>query len=175
MKKAFLIILSICVFALCLVSCGGSDRYDLTEETFFYGMTTMQMYPEEYVGKAISFDCFTYRLTDVEGSSYLCGVRKCSSGYGCNCGKDTIIGFILDYDGVIPEPKNQSEDTSDKAWIHVEGTIASAEKEEIRIPSYDASGVADPNAPETVVFYHFTVAFLTEIADGSGLAYYVSK
>ena len=174
MKKAFLILL-MCVMVFLFVGCGGTERYDLTEDTFFYGMTTMQLYPEEYVGKAISFDCFTYRLADIAGVEHICGVRKCSSGYGCNCGKDTIIGFILDYDGAIPEPKNQSEDTSDKRWIHVEGTIASAEKEEIRIYAYDAAGNVDPNTVETVVFYHFAVSSLSEIEDGSQLAYYVSK
>ena len=115
--KKLLIVLLIAALCLCLVACGGEDRYDLTEDTFFYGMTTMQFYPEQYVGKAISFDCFTYRLTDVAGKDYLCGVRKCSSGYGCNCGKDTIIGFILDYDGELPEPKNQSENSADKSWL----------------------------------------------------------
>ncbi|MBQ7712886.1 MAG: hypothetical protein IJT69_03610 [Clostridia bacterium] len=160
---------------ICLAACGGSDRYDLTEETFFYGMTTMQLYPEEYVGKAISFDCFTYRLTDVAGVDHLCGVRKCSAGYGCNCGKDTIIGFILDYDGVIPEPRNQSEDTPDKSWIHVEGSVASAEREEIVIHAYDAAGQIDEGKTETVVFYHFAVTTLTVIEDYSGLAYYVTK
>ena len=174
MKKVASVLLLACLLILCFASCGASDRYDLTEGTFFYGMTTMQLYPEEYVGKEISFNCFTDRLTDVEGKEYLCGVRKCSAGYGCNCGKDTIIGFILDYDGAIPEPKNQSEDTADKAWIRVEGTIASAEKQEIRIYAYDASGNVDYDTVETVVFYRFAASSLVEI-DGAGLAYYVSK
>ena len=174
MKKA-LFTISLCIMVICLAACGGSDRYDLTEETFFYGMTTMQLYPEEYVGKAISFDCFTYRLTDVAGGDHLCGVRKCSAGYGCNCGKDTIIGFILDYDGVIPEPRNQSEDTPDKSWIHVDGSVASAEREEIVIQAYDVAGQIDEGKTETVFFYHFAVTSLTVIEDYSGLAYYVTK
>ena len=174
MKKALLVLL-LAALLFSLVGCGAPDRYDLTEETFFYAMTTMQLYPEEYVGKEISFDCFSYLLTDVDGKGYLCGVRKCSVGYGCNCGKDTIIGFILDYDGVIPEPKNQSEDTPDKTWIHVEGSIASTEKEEISIYAYDSEGRIDPSKIETVVFYHFAVRDISLIEDSSGLAYYVTK
>lgn len=174
MRKALLILLLIVLVAATFASC---DKFDpnLNETTFFYAMTTMQMYPEEYVGQTISYDCFTYRLTDVNGRDYLCGVRKCSVGYGCNCGKDTIIGFILDYDGVIPEPRNQSEDTPDKSWIHVEGSIASAQKEEIVIHAYDAAGQIDETKTETVVFYHFAVTSLTLIEDYSGLAYYVTK
>ena len=172
--KRVLIVLLIIALCLCFVACKGEERYDLTEDTFFYGMTTMQYYPEQYVGKAISFDCFTYRLTDVDGKEYICGVRKCSSGYGCNCGKDTIIGFILDYDGALPEPKNQSEDNGDKSWIHVEGSIASVEKEVIRIYAYQGDEI-DKNTVESVTFYHFAASSVTEIEDASGLNYYVTK
>lgn len=168
---ALLILLSLFSF----VACGGkSDRVDLTEQTFFYGMTTIQMYPEEYYGKTISYDCFTYRLTDVEGKEYICGVRKCSAGYGCKCGKDTVIGFILEYDGEIPEPRHQSDDSSDKAWIHVVGTLASAQTEEIRIYAYDGDRI-DYERTETVPFCRFIVSELTVIEDASGLAYYVAS
>lgn len=159
---------------LAFSACGGTNRYDLNEETFFLVMTNMQYYPEQYVGKEVSYDCFTYRLTDVDGREYLCGVRQCSAGYGCNCGKDTIIGFLLDYEGVIPEPKNQSESTADKTWVHLEGTLPNAQKEEIRIYAYNGD-VIDYDTVETVVFYHFAVASLTLIEDYSGLAYYVTK
>ena len=172
MKKA-LFTISLCIMVICLAACGGSDRYDLTEETFFYGMTTMQLYPEEYVGKAISFDCFTYRLTDVAGGDHLCGVRKCSAGDGCNCGEDTIIGFILDYDGVIPEPKNQSVDTPDKTWVHLEGTLASAETQTIDIYGYDGEQI-NYDRVESVVFCRFKVSALSRIEDYSALAYYVT-
>ena len=174
MKKA---VLCLVILILCLTAafaCGGHKRYDLTEETFFLVMTNMQYYPEQYVGKTVTYDCFTYRLTDVDGQEYMCGVRKCSSGYGCNCGKDTIIGFVLNYDGVIPEPVNQSEDTADKTWIHVEGTLASAQKREIRIYAYQGDQI-DYSTVETVVFYDFDVAALSLIEDASGLAYYVTK
>ena len=168
-------ILIILVLTLTCCACAKNDRYDLTESNFFYGMTVIQSYPSEYVGKDISFDCFTYRLTDVNGVSHLCGVRKCSSGYGCNCGKDTIIGFLLDYDGEIPEPKNQSEDTADKSWIHVEGTLPNANKEEIKIYAYTPDDRIDYDTIETIVFYHFKVSSLRIIEDYSGLQYYVTK
>ena len=173
MKKVLIIALA-ALLLFSFASCGGgSDRLDLTEQTFFYGMTTIQMYPEEYFGKTISYDCFTYRLTDVDGVEYLCGVRKCSAGYGCKCGKDSIIGFILDYDGVIPEPKNQSADTPDKTWVHLEGTLASAETETIRIYGYDGDAV-DYDRVESVVFCRFKVSALSGIEDYSALAYYVT-
>jgi len=157
-----------------VAACGTPDRYDLTEKTFFYGMTVILDYPTEYTDKVISFDCFTYRLTDVNGKNYLCGVRKCSSEYGCNCGKDTVIGFILDYDGEIPEPKNQSDDTPDKSWIHVEGKLASTEKEAFRIYAYKGDEI-DYSVTEPIAFYHFAVSTLTPIEDYSGLAYFVTK
>ena len=157
-----------------VAACGGEgDRIDLTEQTFFYAMTTIQMYPEEYFGKEISYDCYTYRLTDVDGREYICGVRKCSAGYGCKCGKDSVIGFILDYDGDIPEPKNQSVDTQEKSWIHLEGTLASAETETIRIYGYDGDEI-NYDRVESVVFCRFRVASLTLIEDYSNLNYYVT-
>ena len=173
MKKvliALLVFLLICSFG----ACKESDRLDLTENTFFYGMTTIYLHADRYVGKDISFDCFTYRLTDVNGQDYLLGVRKCSAGYGCNCGKDTIIGFILDYDGDIPEPMNQGEDSADKTWVHLRGTVASAEAEVINIYAYDGD-VVDRSKVEAVSFYHFTVVELTMFEDYTGLAYYVTK
>ena len=173
MKKIFVLLL-ITVMALCFAACGGSDRVDLTEDTFFYGMTTIQMYPEEYYGKVISYDCFTYRLTDVDGKEYMCGVRKCSAGYGCKCGKDSVIGFILEYDGAIPEPKNQSVDTADKTWVHLEGTLASSENTEIKIYGYDGDQI-NYDRVESVVFGRFKVSSLTVIEDYSGLSYYVTK
>ena len=172
MKKLLVALLLLCV-CVTAFACGGKDVV-LTEDTYFYGMLTIQMYPGEYVGKKISFDCYTYRLTDTDGNEYLCGVRKCSSGYGCKCGNDTVIGFILDYDGEIPEPINQSEDTVEKAWIHVEGKLASDERERVRIYAYQGDEV-NYSSVETVVFLHFAVSSLTPIEDYSGLAYYVTK
>ena len=173
MKKLLTVAL-ILLLLFSFASCGGEgERVDLTEQTFFYGMTTIQMYPEEYYGKVISFDCFTYRLTDVDGVEYLCGVRKCSAGYGCKCGKDSVIGFILEYDGSIPEPKNQSTDTPDKSWVHLEGTLASGEIETIRIYGYDGDEI-NYDRVESVVFCRFKVTTLTVIEDYAGLAYYVT-
>ena len=173
MKKVLIIALAI-MLLVSVAACGGEgDRIDLTEQTFFYAMTTIQMYPEEYFGKEISYDCYTYRLTDVDGREYICGVRKCSAGYGCKCGKDSVIGFILDYDGDIPEPKNQSVDTQEKSWIHLEGTLASAETETIRIYGYDGD-VINYDRVESVVFCRFRVASLTLIEDYSNLNYYVT-
>lgn len=172
MKRILIAVLATLLF-FSFAACGGSDRLDLTEQTFFYGMTTIQMYPEEYYGKVISYDCFTYRLTDVDGVEYLCGVRKCSAGYGCKCGKDSVIGFILDYDGVIPEPKNQSADTSEKTWIHLEGTLADKATEKIKIYGYDGDKI-NYDRQEEVVFCRFKVSSLTVIEDYSSLAYYVT-
>ena len=175
MKKAVAIVLALSALLCCVLgACSNNKEYVLTEKTFFLVMTNMQYYPEQYVGKSVEYDCFTYDLTDVGGKTYRCGVRQCSAGFGCKCGKDTIIGFILDYDGVIPEPKNQSEDTSDKTWIHLEGTLPSAKKDEIKIYAYNGDEI-DYDTVETVVFYHFAVSSLTPIEDASGLAYYVSK
>ena len=174
MKKIALLLLLICLLSVTFVSCGDQNPGTLTEQTFFYGMTTMQQFPQKYLGKDIAYDCFTYRLTDVDGKDHLCGVRKCSASFGCTCGKDTIIGFLLDYDGVIPEPKNQSEDTSDKTWVHVVGRLVGTQKEEITIHSYDAEGNVVPGVFEKVPFLRLKVSSIVTI-DGSGLAYYVTK
>lgn len=160
--------------ALTLSAC-SADSYRLNEETFFLFMTNMQYYPEQYLGKEIAYDCFVYHLTDIEGNVYVCGVRKCSSGYGCQCGNDTIIGFLLEYDGEVPQPRNQSVDTNDKAWIHVTGTLVSAQKTDIRIHAYMADGSIDPDTIETISFLSFSVTSLEEIEDYSALNYYVTK
>ena len=106
------------------------------------------------------------------GEEYTLGVRKCSSGVGCTCGNDTIIGFILDYDGSIPAAKNQSEDTNDKAWIHIAGKLESETPETIAIAAY-TNGV--PNGQtEYIQMFRFSVSSLTAIEDYSSLAYYVT-
>ena len=107
MKKAISLLLAL---ALCLsfFGCGGKTKdYVLNEDTFFLVMTNMQYYPEQYLGSTLEFDCFTYELVDVDGNSYICGVRKSSSEYGCTCGRDTIIGFLLESAEPLPEPRNQ--------------------------------------------------------------------
>lgn len=169
-KVAVIFLVLLCLFAA--VACGGKDSYVLTEDNFFLVMTNMIYYPQQYVDKEITFDAFTYALTDVDGREYMCAVRKCSSGYGCNCGKDTVIGFILDYDGEIPSPRNQGEDGADKTWIRTTGKLAFADDfapTEIRIYAADGSTV------ETVSFYTFRAAELTPIEDYSHLQWYVTK
>ena len=167
-KKLLLLIPSL----LTLTGCNKDCVID--ESTFFLVMTNIQYYPEEYINKDISLDCFTYNVKDVNNKEYLCGVRKCTAGFGCKCGKDTVIGFILHYDGDIPEPKNQYEDTNDKSWIHIVGRLVSEEKTPIEINSYDAEGNVLPQT-EVVEFLSFNISSLETITDYSNLAYFVSK
>ena len=137
-------------------------------------MTNIQYYPGRYLDKDITLDCFTYNVSDVNNNTYLCGVRKCTAGFGCKCGKDTVIGFILNYSGEIPEPKNQYEDTNEKSWIHITGQLVSQEKTPIEINSYDASG-AISDQTEIVEFLSFNVSNLEIITDYANLKYFVSK
>lgn len=156
------------------ISCANAKDCNITESTFFLVMTNIQYYPEEYINKDITLDCFTYNVKDVNGQEYLCGVRKCTAGFGCKCGKDTVIGFILNYDGEIPEPINQYEDTNEKSWIHIVGRLSSTTKTKIEISSYDTSGnITDQT--EIVEFLSFDISSLETITDYSNLAYFVSK
>ena len=161
--KKVLMLLSI---PFLLSSCSRS--YDMNESTFFLVMTNIQYYPEDYVNKDLSFDSFTYKLTSVQGDEYMCVVRKCSSGFGCKCGKDTIIGFIVSNDVELPEPKNQYDDTNDKAWVHVTGQIKSSDKTTFEI--YNADSV-----PEEVSFLSLEIKDFSIIEDYSNLHYYVDK
>lgn len=172
MKKPRLI--SLCLALVLLLSACGKKDYALNEDTFFLVMTNMQYYPEQYLDSEIEFDCFTYELRDVDGNSYICGVRKCSSGYGCTCGNDTIIGFLLESDVPLPEPRNQSEDSNDKAWVHLKGTLRSADKTTITIHSYLPDSSVDPDTTEQIVFLIFRVSSCDPIEDYSGLNYYVT-
>lgn len=170
MKKSLLVLASI----FSLVACSNNNTCVLNESTFFLYMTNIQYFPEQYINKDITLDCFTYNVKDVNNKEYLCGVRKCTAGYGCKCGKDTVIGFILNYQGAIPAPKNQYEDTNDKSWIHITGKLSSVEKTKIEINAYDANGnVTDTT--EIVEFLSFDVASLETISDYSNLAYFVTK
>ena len=169
MKKSLLLLIPSLLFLT-----GCSNDCNIVESTFFLVMTNIQYYPEEYINKNITLDCFTYNVKDVNNQEYLCGVRKCTAGFGCKCGKDTVIGFILNYEGEIPEPKNQYEDTNEKSWIHISGQLASKEKTPIEINSYDASGNITEQT-EIVEFLTFNVSLLETIADYSKLAYFVSK
>lgn len=155
--------------------CGGKKQYTLTEKTFFLVMTNIQYYPEQYLGSVIEYDAFTYKLTDVNGKEYVAAVRKCSSGYGCTCGNDTVIGFLLDYAGDIPEPRNQSADNNDKTWIHVVGSLKSAEKTSITVNAFKPDGTVDGDKTETISFLTFGASSVETIADYSRLAYYVTK
>lgn len=172
MKHAIKTMLSVLAVLGILLTGAGCD-YVLNERTFFKTMTNMLAFPSSYMGSTIELDCFVYELTDVEsGEEYTLGVRKCSSGVGCTCGNDTIIGFILDYDGAIPAAKNQSEDTNDKAWIHIAGKLESETPETIAIAAY-TDGV--PNGQtEYIQMFRFSVSSLTAIEDYSSLAYYVT-
>ena len=163
------------VIMLFASACGKQKDYVLTEDTFFLVMTNMQYYPEQYVESEREYDCFTYELTDVNGERYICGVRKCSSGYGCTCGQDTIIGFILEYDGELPAPKNQSEDNNDKTWIHLKGKLKGTEKTSVTVRSYLPSGEPDGDKTEEILFLVFSVESFYLIEDYSNLHYYVTK
>ena len=172
MKKLLFIFSALTLVFAC--SCQKTEDYVLNEKTFFMVMTNIQYYPKNYVGKDLEFDCFTYSLTDVDGNTYTCGVRKCSSGYGCRCGRDTVIGFILNYDGVVPEPRNQSENTNDKSWVHLKGKIDSDKFTEITIYAYNGDGI-DYSTTETIKFLTFNAESLIVIEDYSSLSYYVTK
>ena len=181
MKRSFkkiislfcLLIASLFALAGCSTGEGEKKNYSLNESTFFLVMSNMLYFPEQYLGASIDLDCFVYEVEDVvTGERYSCGVRKCSSGYGCTCGNDTVIGFILDYDGTIPAAKNQSADNGDKTWIHIAGSLESAEKVYVNVYAYQ-DGQQTENI-EQIYFYRFRVDTLEEI-DGTGLQYYVTK
>ena len=169
-----LILAAVAALVFLAVSCGPT-QYVLNEKFYFKVMTNVQYYPEQYVGATFEMDCFTYRLTDVDGKTYLCGVRKCSAGYGCTCGKDTVIGFILDYDGEIPAPKNQSEDTNEKTWVHITGVMETAAKTAVRVYAYNAETDTLTDTVETIEFQTLKVQNIEIIEDYSGLNYYVTK
>ena len=173
MKKLVFVLLAIIVCFSC-VACGARD-YVLNENTFFLVMTNIQYYPENYLQSNIEFDCFTYDLVDVNGGSHICGVRKCSAGYGCTCGNDTIIGFVLEYSGELPAPRNQSEDNNDKTWVHLTGKLKDANKVKIEINSYLADGSIDPSKTEQIEFLVFVVESCEQIEDYSNLHHYVTK
>ncbi len=170
-----LVLAAVLCFSLAACKDKGETAYDLTEDTFFLVMTNMQYYPEQYLGAPMSLDCFTYALTDVDGNSHLCGVRKCSAGYGCTCGKDTIIGFLLESDEALPAPRNQSADNNDKTWVHLTGELKSADMTDITIHAYLPDGSVDPDKNETISFLTYKVATCELIEDASGLQYYVTK
>ena len=176
MKKTALICLLL-LLSMLLTACGGGkdDQYVLNEDTFFLVMTNMQYYPEQYLDAEIEYDGFIYELQDVDGNTYTCGVRKCSSGYGCTCGRDTIIGFLLEADQELPAARNQSEDSNDKAWVHLSGRLQSAEKTTVTIHSYREDGTIDPDNNEQIVFLVFDVSSCEPIEDYSNLNYYVTK
>ena len=159
---------SLMVLTIPFLLTGCSKDYEMNEKTFFLVMTNIQHYPEDYIDKDITFDSFTYKLTSTVGDEYLCVVRKCSSGYGCKCGKDTVIGFVVDKDRGLPEPKNQYEDTNDKAWVHIIGQIKNTDLTKFEIYN-------DNNEPETVQFLYLEIKDFSIIEDYSDLHYYVDK
>ena len=165
---------SLLMMPFLLTGCMTTNEYNLDESTFFLIMTNIQYYPEEYINKEITLDCFTYSVKDIDDNEYLCGVRKCTAGFGCKCGRDTVIGFILKYDGTLPEPKNQYIDTNDKSWIHISGGLESTTKTKIEVHSFDAEGNVLEQT-EIVEFLTFNISTLEIITDYSGLAYFVSK
>lgn len=175
--KKLKIIVAVLLLILCFAfaACGPKD-YVLNEQTFFLVMTNIQARPQQYVDSSLEFDCFTYKLVDVvSDTTYICGVRKCSAGWGCNCGNDTIIGFILIYDGDLPEPSvHQSENTIEQTWVHLKGKLKNADKLTVTINAY-VDGEIDPNNTEQIQFLEFVVETCELIEDYSNLNYYVTK
>lgn len=168
----------VCLFAACGAEKdeNGNKIYRLNEQTYFRVMSNMLMFPEQYNGSIIELDFFTYEIEDIHGEKYLCGVRHCASGYGCNCGKDTVLGFVLDYDGELPAPKNQSAPNNDKSWIHAKGKLSSTEKVLMEIYAYGADGSIDYSKdPEQIYFYRYIVEEYSPIEDTSSLHYYLDK
>ncbi|MGN1103655.1 MAG: hypothetical protein ACI4QI_02145 [Candidatus Coproplasma sp.] len=174
MKKIFKLLAVAALAALSMLA-ACSDDFILTEKTFFTVMKNVQYYPSNYIGKYLEFDCFTYDLSDAYGEVYRLGVRKCSAELGCTCGNDTIIGFILQYDGEIPAPVNQSGDDVEKTWVNLRGQLVSTDFTEIEIHSYDAAGNVVEGVNERVKFLTFAVGTLEIIEDYSNLNYYVIK
>lgn len=166
--------ISLMALPFLLTAC-SSNNCNITENKFFLMMDNIILYPEEYIKKELTLDCFTYDVEDVEGNVTVCGVRKCSSGYGCRCGRDTIIGFILKYEnGEIPAAKNQYENNPDKTWIHVTGHLASKQKTTITIYSYNPDGTQSTDTEE-IQFLTLNVETLELIEDYQGLRYYVEN
>ena len=169
-KKMF----SLLLLPLLLTSC-GSDKCVISENRFYLIMDNIIRYPEEYVNKEITVDCFTYNIENVDGDVTVCGVRKCSSGYGCKCGRDTIIGFILKYEnGDIPAAKNQYENNVEKTWVHLTGHLESKQKTTITIFSYNADGTPSTDTEE-IQFLTLNVESLELIDDYQNLRYYVEN
>lgn len=179
LKKYLCAVLSVaCVICIALFAGCGKTEYILTEKTFYKTMTTVVYYPEQYLDKYLEFDCFTYDLTDATtGVTYRSGVRKSTAEYGCVCGNDTIIGFILEYDGDIPVPVNQSSNEQDdeRSWIHIRGKLKSAEKTDVSLFAYDSDGNVTDTVEAPVSFLVFVVETLEIIEDYSNLAYFVQK
>ena len=145
---------------------------NIKENHFFLTMYNIQLYPEEYINKTITLDCFTYDIEDINGVVITTGVRKCPSAYGCKCGRDSVIGFILNYDGEIPAARNQAEDSVEKTWIHVTGQLASKDKTTIELYSTDDKG---NQITDSIQFLTLNVKTLTLIEDYQNLHYYVTK
>ena len=165
MKKNHVSLLFMTPFIL--GGCFNQNGYVLNEKSFFLVMTNIQYYPEEYIGKSLTFDCYTYELESVSGDKYLCCVRKCSSGFGCKCGKDTIIGFVVDQNIGLPAPIKQYENNNEKAWVHIIGQIENTNKTQFEIYGAD-------NSIEQVQFLSLTIDEFSLIEDYSNLHYYVS-
>ena len=72
---------------------GGQKGYVLNESTFFLVMTNIQYYPEEYVNKDITYDCFTYNIKDVNNKEYLCGTKNISVVY-VNAPLDLVVDVV---------------------------------------------------------------------------------
>ena len=168
--KAFRRLINLAFLPLVLTGCTADGN--IKENHFFLTMYNIQLYPEEYIKKQITLDCFTYDIEDINGIVTTVGVRKCPSAYGCKCGKDSVIGFILNYDGEIPPATNQAEDSVEKTWIHISGKLASQEKTTIELPSTDVDG--NP-ITDSIQFLTLNVETLELIEDYQNLNWYVTK
>ena len=166
-------VLSLLAVPFLLMGC-ASDKCVISENRFFLLMDNILRYPEEYINKELTLDCFTYNITDVNDNVTVCGVRKCSAGYGCTCGRDTIIGFILNYEGEIPAARNQYENNVDKTWIHITGHLTNKQKTTITIYSYNPDGTQSPDT-EQIQFLTLNVETLELVENYQNLHYYVTK
>ncbi len=167
MKKTRIICVALaCITLLLAFAACTKTEWVLNEGNFFFTMDNVLRFPGRYYNNTFDLNCFTYQLTDVNGKTYMCGVRHSSSEYGCTCGNDKIVGFVLDYDGEIPTPINQSDKYSvEKAWIHVRGKITSEEYVKISVWAF-TDGQPDQSKPvETIALPLLTVESLTVLTE----------
>ncbi|WP_248925886.1 TIGR03943 family putative permease subunit [Paenibacillus hamazuiensis] len=117
------------------------DVIQIKERSFIDSLTSLAMYPKNFVGKSIEISGFVYREDDMKPNQFVIArfAMQC-------CSADAApFGVLVE----SPLGKNFSKDE----WVKVSGTLATTTRDDMEIIKLNATKIGKIPAPKTPYVY----------------------